>query len=207
MVSIWIILVPLSIIAIRFFKPRPTERGVEYKIRVGDLRWWWFHVHKFGLYLPIAMSLVGLTVTLVVSKGFSGSVHSVFGLLTILFGCLQVISSWMRGRHGGRFYATADPDGPSTWHGDHFNMTRRRRLFETYHKTAGYFAMFTAVGAVASGLMQFPMPVLAIGLLLAGLIIFILVVRLEHAGRRYDSYRAVFGYHPENPHNKARKYL
>ncbi len=207
MATIWIILVPLCIIAIRFFKPKPTERGVLDKINVRDPQWWWFHAHKFGLYFCIALSLVGVIVAIVVSKGFSGTVHSVFGILTVIFGCLQVISSWVRGRHGGRYYATADPDDPSTWHGDHFNMTTRRRRFETYHKTAGYFAMICAVGAVASGLMQFPMPIFGVLLLIALFGLFILVMVLEHAGMRYDSYRAVFGYDPENPYNKARKHL
>jgi hypothetical protein len=207
MVGIWFVLVPLGILSIRYFKPRPTETGIHDKIRVRDIQWWWFHVHKFGLYVAIGLSLIGLAVALVVSKGFSGSVHSVFGLATIVLGCLQVVSSWVRGTHGGRFYANADPDDPSTWHGDHFSMTPRRKRFETYHKTAGYFAAFTAVGAVASGLMQFPMPGLAIFILIAGVFFFVLTMLLEHSGKRYDSYRAVFGYHPDHPYNKARREL
>lgn len=207
MVGIWFLLVPLCILAIRYFKPKPTERGLQSKIRVLDIKWWWFHAHKFGLYVAIGLSLLGLAVALVVSKGFSGSVHSVFGLLTIVLGCLQVVSSWLRGVHGGRFYNNADPDDPSAWHGDHYNMTSRRKRFETYHKTAGYFSAFTAVGAVASGLMQFPMPGLAVFLVLAGILIFVLTLLLEHSGKRYDSYRAVFGYHPDHPYNKARRQL
>jgi len=207
MVVIWFVLVPLGILSIRYFKPKPTERGIRDKIRILDIQWWWFHVHKFGLYVAIGLSLVGLAVAIVVSNGFSGSVHSVFGLVTIVLGCLQVVSSWVRGKHGGRFYNNADPDDPSTWHGDHFNMTPRRRRFETYHKTAGYFAAFAAVGAVASGLMQFPMEGLAIFILIAGIAILALTMLLEHSGKRYDSYRAVFGYHPDHPYNKARREL
>ena len=79
-------------------------------------------------------------------------------------------------------------------------MTPRRRAFEAYHKTAGYFAGFFAVGAVASGLMQYPMPVLA-GIILVLCIVF------ELKGLRYDSYRAAFGNNPDHPHNKARKDL
>lgn len=49
----------------------------------------------------------------------------------------------------------ADPDDRATWGGDHFDMTPRRRWFEAYHKTAGYFTMMLAVGAVATGLSQY----------------------------------------------------
>ena len=53
-------------------------------------------------------------------------------------------------------------------------MTPRRRRFEAYHKTAGYFVYFFATGAVASGLMQYPMPGLAGTILAIVLIAFVL---------------------------------
>ena len=71
------------------------------------------------------------------------------------------MGGWLRGKHGGKNYYTADPNDPKTWFGDHYNMTTRRRIFEAYHKTAGYFVYFFAAGAVATGLMQYPMPGLA----------------------------------------------
>src|SRR5262249_17446903 len=84
-------------------------------------------------------ALVGGTIALIVSKGFSGSMHSIFGILAITLGILQVVSSWLRGSHGGKYYFTADPDDPATWFGDHYNMTPRRRRFEAYHKEHGLF--------------------------------------------------------------------
>lgn len=206
MVGIWLVLVPIGIISIRFFKPWPTERGIENKIRIKDPQWAWFQVHKLILYLAVGLSLAGVLVAVVVSKGFSGSVHSIFGLATIGLGCLQVFSSWLRGKHGGRFYNNANPNDPTTWHGDSFNMTQRRRLFETYHKSAGYFAAASAMGAIGSGLMQYSMPGLAIAVMIGGIGIIIVVMVLEYLGWRQDSYLATFGYHPENPHNIARKY-
>jgi hypothetical protein len=104
-----------------------------------------------------------------------------------------------------RNYSKADPDDPSTWHGDHFDMTPRRRKFEAYHKTAGYFAAFCAVGAVASGLI--PMPVLTGVILITALVVLVLCIVLEHNGLRYDGYRAAFGNNPDHPHNRARKDL
>ena len=148
-----------------------------------------------------------MVVAIVVSRGFSGSVHAVFGITAVGLGCLQVISSWFRGTHGGRYYYTADPDDPATWHGDHFNMTPRRRWFEAFHKNVGYFAGFFAVGAVASGLTQYPMPVLAAVVVATAVVIIVLCIVLEHQGRRHDSLPAVFGNNPEHPYNQARKDL
>ncbi len=207
MVAIWVILVPLCVIAIRFGKPKPIPNGITEQVKLTNLVWWWFSLHKYGLYLAIGLSLVGLAIALVASSGFSGSVHSMFGLATIMLGCLQVIAGWLRGKHGGRYYYTADPDDPSTWRGDHFDMTRRRRMFAAYHKTAGYFAGFFAVGAVASGLMQFSMPVLTGVIMITVLVILGLCIVLEYKGLRYDGYRAAHGNNPDHPYNLARKDL
>ncbi len=207
MVTIWFVLVPLCIVTIRFGKPKPTFNGIREKVSIRNMVWWWFSVHKYGLFLAVGLSLVGLAVTITVSKGFSGSLHSIFGITTIVLGCLQVVSGWLRGKHGGRNYYTAVPDDPSTWRGDHYDMTPRRRKFEAYHKTAGYFAGFFAVGAAASGLMQYRMPALLGVILIVALIIFVLCVVLEYKGFRYDGYRAAHGYNPEHPYNQARKEL
>lgn len=207
MFGIWLVLVPLCIISIRYCRPKPAPYGIREEIRLSNIAWWWFSVHKFGLYLAIGLSLGGLAVALTVSRGFSGSVHSLFEIITIIFGCLQVGSSWLRGTHGGRYYHNADPDDPTTWDGDHFNMTPRRRMFEAYHKTAGYFAGFFAVGAVATGLMQYPMPTLTGVMMITALVVLVLCIVLEHQGRRYDGYRSVFGNNPDHPYNKARKNL
>jgi len=207
MVGIWFVLVPLCIVSIRFGKPKPRPHGIREEIRITNLVWWWFSVHKVGLYVAIGLSIAGLGVALTVSRGFSGSLHSIFGLTTIALGCLQIVSAWLRGKHGGRYYYTADPDDPSTWRGDHFDMTPRRRRFEAYHKTAGYFAAFFAAGAAASGLMQFPMPTLAAFLLVLALGVLTLAILLEYKGLRHDGYRAAFGNDPDHPYNKARKDL
>lgn len=207
MVGVWIVLVPLCIITIRYGKPKPTLNGIREQVRLKNAVWWWFSVHKFGLYLAVVLSLAGLAAALTVSRGFSGSVHAIFGIMTIVLGCLQVISGLLRGTHGGRNYHTAVPDDPSTWRGDHYDMTPRRRKFEAYHRTAGYFTGFFAVGAVASGLMQYPMPVLGAVILIIALFALLLCIVLEYKGLRYDGYRAAHGYNPEHPYNQERKNL
>jgi len=207
MVFIWFVMVPIGIMAIRYGKPKPSQRGIEAKISVFNPRWWWFSIHKFGLYIAMGLSLVAAAVAIVVSQGFSGSLHAVFGIATVLLGLLQVISSWFRGTHGGRYYYTGRENEPHTWSGDHYLMTARRQLFEAYHKVAGYLAGFFAFGAVGSGLMQFPLPGLAIFVLIivAGFTIFWMV--LHYKGKQHDGYRAVFGHGMEHPYNEARKEL
>lgn len=207
MVGIWVLLVPLCIMTIRYGKPKPTFNGIREKVSIKNIVWWWFSVHKYGLFLAVGLSLAGVAVAMTASRGFSGSLHSIFGISTVILGCLQVVSGWLRGTHGGRNYYTADPNDPATWRGDHYDMTPRRRKFEAYHRTAGYFAVFTTVGAVATGLMQYPMPALAGFIPVVALAALVLCIVLEYKGFRYDGYRAAHGYNPEHPYNKERKEL
>jgi hypothetical protein len=207
MVLIWFVMVPICILAIRFGKPRPRPKGIREEIRITNLVWWWFSTHKLGLYIAMGLSLLGGAIALTVSKGFSGSAHAVFGILTIALGLLQVVSSWLRGKHGGKYYFTADVNDPKTWFGDHYNMTPRRRWFEAFHKNAGYLGGFCAVGAVASGLMQYPMPMLLGFMVFVVIVVLGLSILLEYKGLRYDGYRAAFGNDPEHPYNIARRDL
>ena len=66
MVFIWFILVPLCIVAIRYGKPKPTQRGIETKISIMNPRWWWFSVHKFGLYIAVGLSIIGAAIAIIV---------------------------------------------------------------------------------------------------------------------------------------------
>jgi len=201
----WFVLVPIGVVAVRFFKAKPQPYGIN-KIGIGSLhpKLLCWTIHYFALYGAIALSLLGLGIALLVSGGFSGTMHSVWGIAAVAFGCLQIVSTWFRGTHGGRYVPGSNPDDPATWHGDHFDMTPRRRWFEAYHKTTGYFALVLALGAVTSGLMQYWMPSIAIalGLILPGLLLTFIV--LEGKGFRHDTYHSVYGTHPSLPYNRAR---
>ncbi|MCB1407406.1 MAG: hypothetical protein KDK01_14420 [Rhodobacteraceae bacterium] len=204
MVLCWFVLVPFGVMSIRYFKNKPTPRGLPRGVGKFDRLFIWWIMHIWTLYTAIALSLLGAAVALVTSGRFSGSLHAWFGALTIIFGTLQIIVAWQRGSHGGHNHLSSDPADPSTWRGDHFDMTPRRRWFEAYHKPGGYLALFLATGAVATGLMQFWMPLIAVALPLLFLGIFALVVVLEGRGYRHDTYRAVFGTDPDLPGNKMR---
>ena len=207
MVGIWLVLVPLCITIIRFGKPRPTEFGLRRQVHVKHIEWWWFSIHKYGLSLAVFLTLAGASVALVVSGGFSGSVHAILGTLTVAMAAIQIVAGMLRGTHGGKYYNNADPDDPKTWQGDHYSRTTRRRIFEAYHKTAGYFTLFCAVAAIGSGLMQYPMPVLATFALILPFLFLAFWVVMEFLERRYDGYRAVHGFGMEHPYNKEREFL
>lgn len=207
MVTVWFVLVPIGVIAIRFFKPRPTPYGIERGTHRFDRKLIWWTIHYSVLYLAIGLSLLSMSIALYVSRGFSGSAHAIFGLATIGTGALQIVSAWFRGSHGGKHGVASDPDDPSTWRGDHFDMTPHRIWFESYHRTAGYFAIAFACAAAGSGLMRYWMPALAAALGAAIVAILILCIVLEGRGFRHDTYRSVYGNHPDNPYNRARRDL
>jgi hypothetical protein len=207
MTGVWFLLVPIGVIAARFFKPKPTTYGIEKGTgRLNaKLRWW--TIHYVILYMAIGLALVGMATATLASGGFSGSMHAFLGFGTILFGSLQIFSAWLRGSHGGKHGADSDPDDPSTWRGDHFDMTPRRRWFEAYHKSTGYFTIILALAAVASGLQQFWVPQIAIAVILLLAASLIAYVLMEGKGYRQDTYRSVYGNHPDNPYNKYRERL
>jgi hypothetical protein len=204
MVIAWFVLVPTALIAARFFKPEPQPYGIARDTSRFDRRLLWWTIHWTVLYTAIGLSLAGAALAFVVSQGFSGTPHAVLGLATVVMGALQVVSAWLRGSHGGRNGAHSDPMDSSTWHGDHYDMTPRRRWFEAYHKTSGYVTLSMALAATATGLAQHwvgSAASVAGGAVLLGVLAAIV---LEAAGLRQDTYRSVYGNHPEHPFNKAR---
>ena len=204
MFAIWFVLVPAAVMFLRFGKIEPSPWGIPR----GTSKWAWpelcWTVHKLALYGAIAIALAGAGLAMLLSGGFSGTLHSWFGAGTLLLGALQVVSAWFRGSHGGRKDAKSDPDDPATWGGDHYDMTPQRWWFEAYHKTAGYFALFLAGGAVVSGLSQYWMPGIAIALALVVFAALVLAVVLQGRGYNHDTYSSVYGNHPDHPFNRRR---
>lgn len=207
MFFVWIVLVPVCVTVMRFHKPPPSEKGLQRDVSLWHLEWWFFSVHKFGLFFAMFLAVGGTCVALIVSGGFSQSVHSYLGMLTVLMGGGQIVSSQMRGTRGGKYREGADINDPTTWQGDQYNHTRKRRLFEAYHKTSGYFTMLVAFGAVGSGLMQYDMPVLTWAFFVLFFVGLAAWVIYEFKGRSYDGYRVAHGYGLEHPYNKERELL
>lgn len=204
MFGIWFVLVPAAILFLRFGKVRPTTYGIPPntpKLAWPQLCW---TVHFYTLYTAILLAIGGAGFAMLLTGGFSGTLHAWLGLGTIALGALQIASSWLRGSHGGRKGEGADPEDRTTWGGDHFDMTPQRWWFEAYHKTAGYFALLLAMGAVATGLAQFWMPGLAVALAVLVVLGLVLAVVLQGRGHNHDTYFSVYGSHPDHPFNRRR---
>lgn len=204
MFTLWLVVVPAMVFLLRFGKIAPSTYGIPRgtpKTAWPELPW---TLHKLVLYAVILLALGGAGLAMVLSGGFSGTLHAWFGTATVVLGTLQGVSAWLRGSHGGRKAPTANPDDRSTWGGDHFDMTPRRRWFEAYHKTGGYFVLFAAVGAVVTGLSQFWMPGLAIASGVIGIAALAAAVVLQGRGFHHDTYQSVYGTHPAHPFNRRR---
>lgn len=204
MFGMWFVLVPLALLAVRFGKSAPRTYGIPRgtpKWRPGELCW---TVHFYTLRVAILLGAAGVVFAMVLTGGFSGSLHAWFGMAATVLGLLQLISAWFRGTHGGRKDKLADPEDRSTWGGDHFDMTPQRLWFEAYHKTAGYFALVFAFGAVATGLGQYWVTGIAIALGMVTVSGLVLTIVLQGLGRNHDTYMSVYGTHPDHPYNRRR---
>lgn len=204
MFVVWFVLVPAALLAVRYGKTPPATYGIPRgtpRLHARELCW---TLHGYTLRLAMLPGLGGVAFATLVAGGFSGSLHALFGTAATVLGVLQVVSAWLRGSHGGRKDKAADPDDRRTWGGDHFDMTPRRRWFEAWHKTAGYFAQALALGAVATGLGQFWIGGIAVALAaLVGLGLLLAVV-LQGLGCHHDTYLSVYGTHPDHPYNRRR---
>lgn len=204
MFAIWFGIVPAAVMFLRFGKIAPRTYGIPR----GTPKWAWpelcWTVHKVALYTAVGLALAGAALAMLLSGGFSGTLHGWFGLGTLALGALQVVSAWYRGSHGGRKDVSADPEDRATWSGDHFDMTPRRWWFEAYHKTAGYFTLFAAGGAVGTGLAQHWMPGIALALSVVTVGGLAAAVVLQGLGRHHDTYQSVYGSHPDHPFNRRR---
>ncbi len=204
MFSIWFVVVPVAIMLLRFGKIPPRTYGIPR----GTPKWAWpelpWTLHKYALYTAIILAIGGVVFAMLLSGGFSGTLHAWFGFGAVTLGTLQIVSSWYRGSHGGRKDPGADPEDRSTWGGDHFDMTSQRRWFEALHKTAGYFAVAVALGAVTTGLSQFWMPAIATAFAVVVVVALVVAVVMQGRGHNYDTYQSVYGTHPDNPFNQHR---
>lgn len=195
MVLAWAVLLPVGVLVARFYKITPKQDWP----RVLDNKRWW-HAHLASQSLGIAAAMVG--VYLIYGVQISATkisptlttAHNYLGWSVLALGLLQVLGGVLRGTKGG--------PSDSQLRGDHYDMTRRRRVFEMLHKGAGYAALALAVLTVALGLViaDAPrwMPIVLAGWWLGVALAF---VRLQRQGRCIDTYQAIWGdglHHPGN---------
>jgi hypothetical protein len=193
MVLAWAALLPLGIIIARFWKITP---GQDWPRRVDNKVWW--HAHLALQYAGAAC--VGLAIILVLaSGGMPRGLHAYLGWIIVGLLVMQILGGWLRGSKGG---PTA-PHRDGSLRGDHYDMTRRRLIFEGVHKSLGYAAISLAVACIATGLWAANAPrwmwlLLAAWFALLGAV----AVTWQRQGRAIDTYQAIWGPDPMHPGNQ-----
>ncbi|WP_415403399.1 cytochrome b561 domain-containing protein [Tateyamaria sp. SN3-11] len=192
MVAAWTFLVPIGIIAARFFKIWP---GQNWPQELDNQAWW--TTHRVCQYSATVLMIIGLI--LILSRPTLVAVlpgpHSLIGWTVLALAGTQIVGGILRGTKGG----PTDAD----IRGDHFDMTPRRLAFEYAHKSIGYIAWVLSVLAVFSGLWQANGPNwMWLSLILWYLGLIAAFAWLQAKGRAIDTYQAIWGTDPTLPGNQ-----
>lgn len=189
MVLAWAVVLPLGVLVARFFKVWP---GQDWPRVRDNPRWWRLHWH--GQIWGVALVALGLGLIWGQASGATAlaRAHGLMGWCVMGLAAVQVLSGLLRGSKGG-------PTGVAL-RGDHFDMTRRRRVFERVHKSAGYLAILLAWGTLSLGLVAADAPRWMALALLGWSIILIACFAYWHSRKRcVDTYQAIWGADPDLP--------
>nr|WP_306265691.1 cytochrome b561 domain-containing protein [Pararhizobium sp. IMCC3301] len=186
MVLAWSVLFPAGIIAARFFKITPRQTWPD---ELDNKTWWYLHLTL--QYLGGTAMLAGFLMIWLGSGGNPAApYHRMFGYGVITFGLLQFVAGWLRGTKGG----PTDPGPDGSISGDHYDMTPRRRIFETCHKLVGYGVLLVASATLWSGLLTVNAPNWMWGVLAVWWSVLIAVfVILQRRGYAVETYQAIWG--------------
>ena len=192
MVLGWAVLLPLGVLAARFYKVTPRQDWP----RVLDNKAWW-HTHRALQWGGVAAMTLGVVIAWNQGTGQSAAAqaHRWAGWALAGAGWLQIAGGLMRGSKGG--------PGDATMRGDHYDMTRSRQAFVRLHKGLGGLAVVAAVGVVGLGLVVADAPRwMALVLGLWWLALALAFSRLQRRGRCIDTYQAIWGPDRQHPGNR-----
>lgn len=197
MVFAWAILVPIGILAARFFKIVP---GQDWP-RMLDHKAWW-RAHRFCQYTALALMAVALVLILrAPDLNVSSGPHAILGWTVLTCAAIQLAGGMLRGTKGGPGEGVAGATLP----GDHYDMTPRRLAFEFIHKSVGYVGLIGSVAAILAGLWQSNALVwMWLTLVPWWCLCTVLFVQLQRRGYVADTYEAIWGPDPEHPGNNRR---
>ena len=192
MVAGWGVLLPLGILVARYFKVTPRQ---DWPRELDNVFWWRTHVRlQTAGVLIMTLGVMAVWSRADGTGGLKG-LHHLLGWTLITIGWLQIAGGLLRGSKGG-------PTG-STMRGDHFDMTRRRILFEYVHKSLGWIAMLGVIVETAAGLIIVDAPRWMAAVLTGWwLTLLMALVVLQRAGRCIDTYQAIWGRDPALPGNR-----
>lgn len=193
MVLAWGMLAPAAVLIARFFKVLP---GQDWPNELDNQVWW--HTHWLSHTLVLGFSVAALV--LVLPLDFAAlSLHNALGSLVFVLLVVQVLLGVFRGSKGGPTDLATD----GSVHGDHYDMTPRRKAFEAMHKTLGYAVLGLALVAILLGLWQANGPIwMWLALFLWWSFLGFCFVRLQKRGLAIDTYQAIWGDDPAHPGNQ-----
>ncbi|CUI73374.1 cytochrome b561 domain-containing protein [Cognatishimia activa] len=194
----WGVLVPAAIFAARYMKIVP---GQDWPRELDNKTWW--HFHWMGQALAYAISLIGLG--LVLGRGenpFQLNLHTVLGYVVLAFGTCQVLLGIFRGSKGGPTARATD----GSLHGDHYDMTPKRLMFERVHRSLGYLALLLGMITILVGMWNANAP-RWMWVVLVNYWMFLVVASViaQIRGNAVDTYQAIWGPDPSLPGNKLPK--
>jgi hypothetical protein len=196
MVLAWAVVLPLGVLAARFFKVMPRQ---DWPRMLDNKAWWRFHTTS--QYLGGALILVGLGLALMIPASGAAMAfwHHWFGWIALALAAVQFGGGWLRGSKGGPTAPAAD----GSLRGDHYDMTTRRRVFEHVHKSVGYIALAVASTAILLGLLVANAPRwMWIAIPAWWLAIVVVFVVLQRRRLAIDTYQAIWGPDPAHPGNR-----
>ncbi len=198
MVLAWGVVAPVAVLAARYFKIMPWQN---WPVELDNPAWW--KIHWIGQSIVIALS--GLGLALVVRSDhavISATAHRILGYLILALALAQGLSGLLRGSKGGP--TAPAPDGSLS--GDHYDMTRRRLVFEAVHKALGHVLLVLAAACIVLGLWSANAPNwmwLIIACWWAALIA--AAIWLQVSVGAYDTYQAIWGSGETHPGNRMER--
>ncbi len=194
MVLGWNLMLPVGMLTARFFK---IHRLRDWPAVLDRKPWWRTHVWVQCAGVGVMSLGIGVAFAHAGRADAVARAHHWVGWTVFGIGWLQVAGGTLRGSKGGPTSATL--------HGDHYDMTRRRVAFEIVHKSAGWVALPLVVVGTGIGLVMADAP-RWMAMLLAGwwVLLAVVFVGLQRAGRCFDTYQAIWGPDPVHPGNRRR---
>ena len=190
---VWLVVLPICIFITRFFKVTPKQN---FPKKLDNKFWWYIHL---GCNISAMVICTFAFYIMYDLMGFSTSTHAILGYTTLGLMYLQGLIGYLRGTTGGDY---PHPEGKK-W--DHFDMTKRRLIFEHSHKTVGYVALFVAFAATFTGIYTMQMPWYFYIIQVSVTVIIALLYLIYWNKKRYTTYQAIFGLDKNLPGNREKK--
>ena len=208
MVLAWGVAVPIALLLARYFKVTARQDWP----RELDNPFWW-HGHRLLNYGAGLLMVAGAGLLLLsdgraavggipdIAANRSHAVHRLVGWVVIGLASLQILGAHLRGSKGGPTAPRLATDGSLIdLHGDHFDMTPRRILFERLHKALGYLLLLLASTALLLGLNAADAPRwMVLGLAAWWVALVTVAYVLQVRWRCIDTYQAIWGPDPTLP--------